>query len=77
MTEEITKSVPKVIETIKDSVKRTKQKGDIVIIGVGNSCGIGNTKNSLKDAEEKIKKLSKKPKEKKRRFFRIDLNTEK
>jgi hypothetical protein len=71
MTEEIRKSVPRVIEAIKDSIKRTKGKGDIIIIGVGNSCGIGNTKDSLKNVEEKIKKLSKKPKEKKNRFLGI------
>jgi len=73
MTEEIAKSIPKAIEAIKDSIKRTKGKGDIIIIGVGNSCGIGNTKDSLKDAEEKIKKLSKKPEEKKRRFLGIEI----
>lgn len=37
-------------------IKETKHRR-ILVIGVGNTCGIGNTKKDVKDLEERIKKI--------------------
>ena len=72
MKMEIKNSIPEVIDAIKTSTKRTKKHDKIIVIGVGNSCGIGDDKKSLEQAEKTISKLDKKlkkEKEKKRRWF--------
>ena len=70
MRNEVFKSVPRVLEAIENSIKRTRRKGKIVIIGVGNSCGVGNSKNELEKTEKIIKMNIRKMKkrEKKKRF---------
>lgn len=45
--------VTKILERL---VGETKKK-HILIIGVGNTCGVGNTKASLKDLDEKLKPI--------------------
>jgi len=71
MRKEILKSVPRILEAIENSIKRTKGKGKIVIIGVGNSCGVGNNKKELEKTEkiinENIRKMRKKKKKRKLR----------
>jgi len=73
MKMEIKNALPKVVEAIKNSIKRTKRKGAIIVVGVGNSCGIGNDKKSLKEVEKTIKMLEKRRKKeemkKKRKWF--------
>ncbi|MEM7826946.1 MAG: DUF1512 family protein [Candidatus Aenigmatarchaeota archaeon] len=73
MKPEISKAVPEVIEAIKAAIKRTKKRGGIIVVGVGNSCGIGNNKESVKEAEKIIrfvdKKMKKKEKKKKKGWF--------
>ncbi|MFQ6020702.1 MAG: DUF1512 family protein [Candidatus Aenigmatarchaeota archaeon] len=64
MKKEILKSVPKAIKIIKSTVNRAKKNEKILIIGVGNTCGIGNNFKSVKEAEKKIKKALKKQKKK-------------
>ncbi len=59
MTKEIGEAVPKAIELIKESVARTAQNGKILIVGVGNTCGVGNSYDSVKEL-----KLPEKEKEK-------------
>jgi len=73
MREEILNAVDKVISLIDNAIKRTKQKGKIIIIGVGNTSGIGNTKKEADKARPQIIKISKKlkaieEKEKKKRY---------
>jgi hypothetical protein len=63
MKKEIYESVPKAHEFIKKSVKRTKKNEKLIIIGIGNSSGIGNDKKSLIPLKAKIEKLDKKYKE--------------
>lgn len=60
MKKEILNSVPNVMETIKSAINRAKKNDKILIIGVGNSSGIGNDVKSAKEAEEKLKKFYKK-----------------
>ena len=56
---EIAESVDTAISYIKESVEKTPD-GEVLVVGVGNTCGIGNTKNSVtgltfpKRGEEKI-----------------------
>jgi hypothetical protein len=59
MKKEILFSIPNVIEKIRTSVSETKGKGKIIIVGVGNTCGVGNSKKNAKETEEKIKKIAK------------------
>ena len=49
LTKPISESVDKAIDLVKDSIKRTQGEGKIVVVGVGNSCGIGNNYDAVKD----------------------------
>lgn len=77
MRKEILNSIPKVIDKVKDNIAETKQKGNIIVVGVGNCCGIGNDEKAAKQAEEQIRKIirivSKKEEEEKKKeggFFK-------
>lgn len=77
LTENIGESVSNAIDLIKKGIERAPDDSSVVVVGVGNTCGIGNTKDAVKDiklpkAEEEkeeisavdmfIKTLAKKPK---------------
>ncbi len=71
---EILSSVNKVLKLVEKSIAETKDKGKILIVGVGNSCGIGNSKKEAIEAERKIKQIQRilklrKEKEKKKFWF--------
>jgi len=66
MKKEVFEAVPKAIEAVKKAVLRANKKDKIMIMGVGNTCGIGNDANSIAKAEEKIKSHIKKSEEKKK-----------
>ncbi len=53
MCKEIYKAIPKVQEKLENLIKKNKDK-NILIIGVGNTCGIGNNFKEVSD--EKMKK---------------------
>ncbi len=63
MKKEIFDAVPNVIENIKDILKR-KKKERVLIIGVGNTCGIGNSVEDLKGLKKKLESHIKKTQEK-------------
>lgn len=63
MKKEIFDAVPTVIELIKKSIKETKKGSKILVIGVGNSSGIGNDQKSIENLKEVIKKTDKIAKE--------------
>ncbi|MFC2143547.1 DUF1512 family protein [Candidatus Aenigmatarchaeota archaeon] len=75
MKKEIYNSLPKVQKRVETAVKRTKKNGKIIIIGVGNSCGIGDSKKELRGLEKVIKtidhayKKEQQLKKKKKRWF--------
>ncbi|MEM5860892.1 MAG: DUF1512 family protein [Candidatus Aenigmatarchaeota archaeon] len=71
MKKEIMKSVPLAVEAVENAIKRTKEKGVILVIGVGNSCGIGNSQKEIKEIENKINEIERKyyAKKKKKKGF--------
>ncbi len=62
MTKEIYSSVPAAHEFIKKAVGRARKGQKVIIIGVGNSCGIGDDKKSVTKVKEIVEKLEKKRK---------------
>ncbi len=64
LTEDIVKnSLKKTIELIRDSVRRT-EGNEVIVVGVGNTSGVGNCYEEVKDL-----KFEKKKKEKKKGFL--------
>jgi hypothetical protein len=56
MRKGILNSVPMVTQALDAAIDRTKQKGKIIVVGVGNTSGIGNNKKEADKAKEIIKK---------------------
>jgi len=65
MKKEIFDSVQIAVDKIKDSLKRSKNNEKILVIGVGNTCGIGNNSKTVKEVKEKVKKQASKEKKNK------------
>jgi hypothetical protein len=63
MPKEVYNAVPKAHDLIKKAVKRSKKGSKIIIIGVGNSSGIGNNKKEVADVVKVVDRLDKKRKE--------------
>jgi hypothetical protein len=49
LTQNIGDAVPMAIELVKNSIERMPEGSSVVVVGVGNTCGIGNTKEEVKD----------------------------
>jgi hypothetical protein len=68
----ILESKSKILEILDKTIERTDKKGKIVLIGVGNTSGVGNDKKAAEKAEKEMKKvlkrLEKKRKESKKKF---------
>ncbi len=60
MKKEILRSMDRVIEKLGEIVKSANRREKILIIGVGNTCGVGNSEKSVHEAEEKLKEIYKK-----------------
>jgi len=67
MKKAIYDSLPKVMNAFNETIARTKEKGKIIVVGVGNTSGVGNdrktiekTKKIINDNIKKMKKLEKK-----------------
>ena len=70
MKKEIFDSVPEAIDYVKESLKRAN-KDKVLIIGVGNTCGVGNNYKDVEKAEALIRKGIRKIKEQeKKKGFR-------
>jgi hypothetical protein len=69
MAKEVVAAVPEAMETLKGAVKRAGARERILIMGVGNTCGIGNGVKATKVAEERIRKALRKPKPKEKKSF--------
>jgi len=64
-------SLPKVMNALNETIERTTEKGKIIVVGVGNTTGIGNNRKDIEKTNKMIKENIKKMKamEKKRRRF--------
>ncbi|MBI4894785.1 MAG: DUF1512 family protein [Candidatus Aenigmarchaeota archaeon] len=58
MRMEILNAVPSVLKMVERNVQETAEKGDIIIIGVGNCTGVDNDKKGALKAELLIKKVA-------------------
>ena len=75
---EITLAVSKAIELVEANIGDTKEKGAIVVVGVGNTEGVGNNKKAADDSRMLAKKVlqiveSRKKEEKKSFWQRIGM----
>lgn len=70
MKKEILNATQDVLATVERSVERTEKKGKIIIVGVGNTSGIGNDKKSAEEAEKTVKKVLIKIKRRKEKMKR-------
>lgn len=59
MRKEIYESMPNVKQLVEKAVSRAKKSEKIIIIGVGNSCGIGNNKKSVEKVKVVVEHLDK------------------
>lgn len=74
MKKEILAAKEKVIKLVEEEIGRTEEKGKIIVVGVGNSCGIGNNRKEVEESERKIKeviKIFEEREKKKSKFFEI------
>ncbi len=60
MKKTIRDSLPAVKESVKRSLQRTKKGDKVIIVGVGNTSGIGNSKNDLKKVFEFVDRYERK-----------------
>ncbi|HIQ49903.1 MAG TPA: DUF1512 domain-containing protein [Nanoarchaeota archaeon] len=63
MKKEILMSANKVVEKIEEIIRLANKNEKILIIGVGNTCGVGNSPEEAKKAEKKLKNFYKKEEE--------------
>jgi hypothetical protein len=68
MKKEVFDAVPMAVDAVKSSINRSKKNEKILIIGVGNTCGVGNDSKTVGEVKKKVKKHSVKKKEKKKLF---------
>lgn len=72
MPEAVWKAVPNAIEKVKEVLKTVPRSKRVLIIGVGNTCGVADTSAGLKEAESRLKKMRSKivpPKKEKKGWF--------
>ena len=58
MQPDVVKAVPKAVYLVEQNIKNTKRKGTIIVMGVGNTSGVGNNKKSVEQAEKKAKEIA-------------------
>ncbi|MFH1444893.1 MAG: DUF1512 family protein [Nanoarchaeota archaeon] len=67
MRKAVKDSIPEVKEAIKRSLEMTKRNDNILLLGVGNTSGIGDSSKDLKKVESWVDKYERKIQEKKKR----------
>ncbi len=60
MPAEVADGVKKAVELLKERVEDVPKGAKVVVVGVGNTCGIPNTNKGLKEVVKKIKSRAKK-----------------
>jgi len=75
MKKSIIGSLSNVIQALNETIDRTKEKGKIIIVGVGNTSGIGNSKKDAEKSKEiidkNIRKMKARAKKKKKTWFKL------
>jgi len=70
---EILSAIPKVVKLVEENIENTKEKGAIIVVGVGNTGGVGNNKKGAEDSEQLAKKVltivNQRKKEEKKSFW--------
>jgi pheromone shutdown protein TraB len=67
MDKDILSAVPKVVRMVEENIQKTR--GKIIVVGVGNTSGVGNDGKDAKKAEKTVQdilKMMKKRKEEKK-----------
>ena len=59
MKMEVLNAVPKVVKLVEQNIANTREKGNIIVIGVGNTGGIGNNKKDADNVVDLIKRNAK------------------
>jgi len=73
MRKAIKDALPEVKKSIKSSIERTKKGENVIIVGVGNTSGVGNDAKAVREVEKWVEKNEKKIKaEQKRRGKKKD-----
>ena len=54
---EILFAIPKAIQIVEENIENTQEKGAIIVVGVGNTGGVGNNKKAADDSEQLAKKI--------------------
>jgi len=67
MMKDIKDAVPKALERVNEAVKRTNKGEKVIIVGVGNTSGVGNSAKAAKETEKWVDAYDKKMKEKKKK----------
>lgn len=67
MMKDIKDAVPKALERVNEAVKRAKKGEKVIIVGVGNTSGVGNNAKAAKETEKWVDAYDKKMKEKKKK----------
>ena len=67
MRKAIKDAVPDVMESIKRSLERTKRGDKVIILGVGNSSGIGSSRKDIENAKKWVDRYEKKIKEREKK----------
>ena len=60
MRKDVYDSLPKVRTKVEKSVGRAKKGQHVLVIGVGNSCGVGNSKKVVDEVKKVVDTLEKK-----------------
>ena len=71
MKPEIASAAKLVLEHVRQTIRRTRKKGVIIVAGIGNSSGIGNSKKEALKAIELVKRFRPKRKVAKRKIIRF------
>ena len=59
MTKEIYNALPKLRKKVEEIVSETERKGEIILIGVGNTTGVGNSQEWVAKTGKIVRKMSK------------------
>ncbi len=55
---DVLKAVPRAVQLVEQNIKNTKKSGSIIVLGVGNTSGVGNDRKSIEIAEKKAKEIA-------------------